>query len=234
MIIGGRTLFDIADILTRHNLADYLAHPINFIAIWNGGMAFHGGLVGVIVATFLFLRKHRQLPFLVLTDEVVVLLPIGIALTRIVNFINDELPGNVCNPDRPYCINFPNFDGPRYPSQLFECVLDIAVLPILLLLYRRAPARRRGRMDVVHPLRRHPFGRRDLARAGAAVLRRDHGRSIARAADDRHRPCRIVVQHPPRAPHAARSAGPRAAPHGGRAHLVAAGIVRARAEQRSP
>ena len=139
VIIGGRLLFDIADILTRRNLADYLAHPVNFIAIWNGGMAFHGGLAGVIIATFLFLRKHRDLTFLVLTDEVVVLLPIGIALTRIVNFINDELPGRVCNPDQPYCINFPNFDGPRYPSQIFECVLDILVLPILLVLYRRRP-----------------------------------------------------------------------------------------------
>ncbi len=139
VLIGGRALFVIADIITRHNASDYLQHPLNFIAIWQGGMAFHGGLIGVIVAIFLFLRKHRGLSFNVLADEVVVLLPIGIALTRVVNFINDELPGKLCDPDAPYCIEFPNYDGFRYPSQIFEAILDIAVLPILLILYRRRP-----------------------------------------------------------------------------------------------
>jgi phosphatidylglycerol:prolipoprotein diacylglycerol transferase len=139
VLVGGRTLFVIADILSRHNASDYLEHPLNIIAIWQGGMAFHGGLVGVIVAIFLFLRKHRGLSFNVLADEVVVLLPIGIALTRVVNFINDELPGRLCDPDAPYCMEFPNYDGFRYPSQIFEAILDIAVLPILLILYRRRP-----------------------------------------------------------------------------------------------
>jgi phosphatidylglycerol:prolipoprotein diacylglycerol transferase len=69
----------------------------------------------------------------------VVLLPIGIALTRCVNFINDELQGKICDPDRPYCIAFPNYVGYRYPSQIFEGILDILVLPIVLLLYRRRP-----------------------------------------------------------------------------------------------
>lgn len=139
VLIGGRTLFVIADVLTNHNFDQYLAHPINFIAVWQGGMAFHGALVGVIVAIFLFLRKHPGLTIGVLGDEVVPLLPIGIFTTRLVNFINDELPGKICVPDKPYCIHFPNFDGYRYPSQIFEAVLDIAVLPILLVLYRRRP-----------------------------------------------------------------------------------------------
>lgn len=139
VLVGGRTLFVIADVLTQHNLDQYLAHPINVIAVWQGGMAFHGALVGVIVAIVLFLRKHRGLTFGVLGDEVVVLLPIGLFTTRLVNFINDELPGKICNPDRPYCLHFPNFDGYRYPSQIFEAVLDILVLPIVLLLYRRRP-----------------------------------------------------------------------------------------------
>lgn len=137
VLVGGRTLFVIADVISRNNLSDYLQHPLDFIAIWQGGMAFHGGLIGVIVAILLFLRKHRGLSFNVLADEVVVLLPIGIALTRVVNFINDELPGRLCDPDAPYCIEFPNYDGFRYPSQIFEGILDIAVLPILLVLYRR-------------------------------------------------------------------------------------------------
>ena len=80
VLVGGRTFFVITDIISKHDLALYLSNPINFIAVWNGGMAFHGGLVGVIIAIWLFLRKHPQLKFMVLGDEVVVMLPIGITL----------------------------------------------------------------------------------------------------------------------------------------------------------
>jgi len=141
VLLGGRIGFVIADVITKHNLAAYLAHPIDFIAVWNGGMAFHGALIGVVLAILVFLRKHPGLTFGTLADEVVVLLPIPIALTRIVNFINDELPGKLCVPDHPYCILFPQYpDGYRYPSQIFEGILDIIVLPIVLLVYRRHPA----------------------------------------------------------------------------------------------
>jgi phosphatidylglycerol:prolipoprotein diacylglycerol transferase len=87
-------------------------------------------------------RKHPHLKFTVLGDEVVVMLPLGITLVRIVNFINDELWGYVCSPDRPWCIAFPNApqpDLPRHPAQLYEAILDIATLPILLLVYRAKP-----------------------------------------------------------------------------------------------
>jgi len=142
VLIGGRTFFIIADILSHHNASFYFGSPrnlINLIAVWNGGMGFFGGLIGVIVALALFLRRHPGLKFNVLADEVVVMLPIGIALTRLVNFINDELVGNICDPDRPWCMQFPHNDGYRYPSQIFEALMDIAALPILLLLYRRRP-----------------------------------------------------------------------------------------------
>jgi phosphatidylglycerol:prolipoprotein diacylglycerol transferase len=141
VLIGGRTLFVIADVITNHNFADYIAHPIDFIAIWKGGMAFHGALVGVVIAIFMFIRKHPGLTFNVLADEVVVLLPLGIATTRIVNFINDELWGTICNPDHPWCIVFPaKPDAPRHPSQIYECVLDILAVPLMLVLLRRKPA----------------------------------------------------------------------------------------------
>jgi phosphatidylglycerol:prolipoprotein diacylglycerol transferase len=145
VLIGGRTLFVIADIITNHNAADYFGHPIKLIAVWEGGMAFHGALVGVIVAIFLFLRKHPGLTFNVLADEVVVLLPIGIATTRIVNFINDELWGRICAPMQPWCIDFPAADqllgpGYRHPSQIYECFLDIMAVPVLLAVYRRKPS----------------------------------------------------------------------------------------------
>jgi len=140
VLIGGRTLFVIADIITNHNFGEYLAHPLNFIAVWQGGMAFHGALVGVFIAIYFYLRKHPGLTIGVLGDEVVPLLSIGIFTTRLVNFINDELPGKICNPDHPYCILFPQYpDGYRYPSQIFEAILDIAVLPIVLFVYGRKP-----------------------------------------------------------------------------------------------
>jgi phosphatidylglycerol:prolipoprotein diacylglycerol transferase len=140
VLVGGRAFFVIADILSKHNAAEYVKHPIHIIAVWNGGMGFFGGLTGVIVALALFVRRRPGLTFNMLADEGVMMLPIGISLTRIVNFINDELWGNRCVPDRPWCMLFPAMpDGYRQPSQLFESVMDIAVLPILLLIYRRRP-----------------------------------------------------------------------------------------------
>jgi phosphatidylglycerol:prolipoprotein diacylglycerol transferase len=143
VLIGGRLFYVLADIVTKHDASLYFGDPprswLNIIAVWNGGMGFFGGLIGVLVAIALFVRRHPGLSFAVLADEVVVMLPIGLALTRVVNFINDELWGNICIPDHPYCIKFPNADGFRYPSQIFESILDILVLPIVLLVYRRKP-----------------------------------------------------------------------------------------------
>ena len=142
VLVGGRTFFVFNDIISKHDLSMYLSNPINFIAVWNGGMAFHGGLVGVIVALALFLRKHKNLKFGVLADEVVVMLPVGIVLTRIVNFINDELWGDVCNPDHPWCMQFPTAPDPlayRHPAQIYEALLDLITLPIVYLIYKRRP-----------------------------------------------------------------------------------------------
>jgi phosphatidylglycerol:prolipoprotein diacylglycerol transferase len=142
VLVGGRTFFVINDIISKHDLSYYTSNPLNFIAVWQGGMAFHGGVVGVIIAIVLFVRKHPGLTFRVLGDEVVVMLPVGIALTRVVNFVNDELWGTVCNPDRPWCIQFPAAPGPpayRHPVQFYEAILDILTLPIVLWVYSRKP-----------------------------------------------------------------------------------------------
>jgi phosphatidylglycerol:prolipoprotein diacylglycerol transferase len=136
VLVGGRLFFVFADILSHHNPEYYFLHPLNIIAVWNGGMGFFGGLLGVIIAIAYYVRRHPGLSFGLLADEVVVMLPIGLASTRIVNFINDELPGDICAPDQPWCIGFPNYYGYRYPSQIFESVLDILVLPLMLLLSR--------------------------------------------------------------------------------------------------
>ncbi len=146
VLVGGRTFFVFNDIISKHDLAFYTSNPLNLIAVWNGGMAFHGGLVGVMIAVALFIRKHPALKYMVLGDEIVMMLPIGITLVRIVNFINDELWGDVCRPDRPWCM-VPNRPGDlaiwgaayRHPAQLYEAILDILTLPVLLLIYRTKP-----------------------------------------------------------------------------------------------
>ncbi len=145
VLVGGRTFFVINDIISKHDASFYFSNPLNFIAVWNGGMAFHGGLIGVLVAIWLFIRKHPGLKYVVVGDEVVMMLPVGIALVRIVNFINDELWGDVCRPDHPWCMIFPAaplVDGVqayRHPSQFYEAILDILTLPILLIVYRLKP-----------------------------------------------------------------------------------------------
>src|ERR1700722_10470239 len=89
-VLGGvRSFFVINDIISKHDASTYFSNPINFIAVWNGGMAFHGGMIGVLIAIWLFVRKHPGLRSTVVGDEVVMMLPVGIALVRIVNFIND-------------------------------------------------------------------------------------------------------------------------------------------------
>ncbi len=169
MLVGGRTFFVINDIISKHDASFYLSAPFNFIAVWNGGMAFHGGLIGVVIAIWLFVRKHPGLKYIVLGDEVVMMLPVGITLVRIVNFINDELWGDQCIPDRAWCLVFPTaplVNGSavyRHPSQIYEAILDIldaadAVDPI------PAQTERRGRrVDVVHDVRHHAHDRRTLA-----------------------------------------------------------------------
>jgi phosphatidylglycerol---prolipoprotein diacylglyceryl transferase len=145
VLVGGRTFFVINDMISMHDASFYFSNPINFIAVWNGGMAFHGGLIGVIVAMALFIRKHPGLKYTVVGDEVVMMLPLGITLVRIVNFINDELWGDVCRPDRPWCLIFPSAplvngaQAYRHPSQIYEAILDLLTLPVLLIVYRLKP-----------------------------------------------------------------------------------------------
>jgi phosphatidylglycerol---prolipoprotein diacylglyceryl transferase len=145
VIVGGRLFFLIADMLTPPSAGGnppsyYLQHPLQIIAIWSGGMAFHGGLIGAIVGGALFIRRHH-LPWKKIFDEAVLLVPIAIALTRVANFINHELPGRVT--DSPIGVLFPGDTVYRYPSVLFEGAgMLVIVLPLLLILHGL-----RGRRD---------------------------------------------------------------------------------------
>ena len=98
--------------------------------VWNGGMSFHGGLIGIIVFTYLFSKKNNQDIFIFL-DLVSIVAPIGIFLGRITNFINGELVGKVTNSN--WGVLFPSYDDKlRHPSQLYEAFLEGVILFILI------------------------------------------------------------------------------------------------------
>jgi phosphatidylglycerol:prolipoprotein diacylglycerol transferase len=143
VILGGRIGY-----VLFYNFADYAAHPIQVLMVWRGGMSFHGGLVGMGVALFLFARS-RSLPFFALADVVATATPIGLFLGRVANFINGELYGRVT--DAPWGMVFPGPDAgdlPRHPSQLYEAALEgVALFAILFLLARFTDIRSRlGRL----------------------------------------------------------------------------------------
>ncbi|MBV8976886.1 MAG: prolipoprotein diacylglyceryl transferase [Alphaproteobacteria bacterium] len=117
----------------------FLSHPLRLIAAWDGGMSFHGGAIGVILAIWLFCRR-RKLSFLMIGDLVCLVQPIGQFLGRIANFINGELWGKPSNV--PWAMIFPRAQDhiPRHPSQLYEAALEglllFAVLQICLRIFR--------------------------------------------------------------------------------------------------
>jgi phosphatidylglycerol:prolipoprotein diacylglycerol transferase len=115
----------------------YFAHPLEVLALWQGGMSFHGGFLGVLIALALFAR-HRQKPWLDVTDFVAPLIPLGLAAGRLGNFINGELWGRVTDPHAPWAMVFPQVDTqPRHPSQLYEAGLEGLLLFAILWWYAR-------------------------------------------------------------------------------------------------
>jgi phosphatidylglycerol---prolipoprotein diacylglyceryl transferase len=119
--------------------AHYLAHPLEVFAVWQGGMSFHGGLLGVIVAMVWFARS-RQRPWLQVADFVAPCVPTGLASGRVGNFINGELWGRVCDPSLPWGMVFRGAgDLPRHPSQVYQFLLEGLLLFVLLWLYARKP-----------------------------------------------------------------------------------------------
>ena len=100
--------------------------------VWEGGMAFHGALIGIIIS-LLVMGKRQHISFLALTDRIALVVPIGLFFGRLSNFINGELYGRVTNV--PWAMVFPNSDGhPRHPSQLYEAGFEGLLLGLLMLL----------------------------------------------------------------------------------------------------
>jgi phosphatidylglycerol:prolipoprotein diacylglycerol transferase len=125
LILGARLGY-----ILFYNLSYYLGHPLEIIAVWQGGLSFHGALLGMLIGGWLFCRKH-QLNFLATTDVYVVAIPIGLGLGRLGNFINGELFGRVS--EVPWAMVFPaGGPMPRHPSQLYECFLEGILLFTLL------------------------------------------------------------------------------------------------------
>jgi phosphatidylglycerol:prolipoprotein diacylglycerol transferase len=132
VIIGGR----LGEVLF-YNPGYYFSHPADIIAIWKGGMSFHGGFLGVMIAMALWSRKSGRRVMDVL-DFIAPMVPLGYAAGRIGNFINAELPGRLADPSLPWAMIWPNVDSlPRHPSPLYQALIDGVLLFIILWLYAR-------------------------------------------------------------------------------------------------
>jgi phosphatidylglycerol:prolipoprotein diacylglycerol transferase len=126
----------------------YLAHPLEVFAVWQGGMSFHGGMLGVAVATVWFARS-RSKPWLQVTDFVAPCVPTGLAAGRVGNFINGELWGRLSSPDLPWGMVFRGAgDLPRHPSQVYQFLGEGLMLFVILWLYARKE-RKQGQVTAV-------------------------------------------------------------------------------------
>jgi len=137
VFLGGRVGY-----MLLYNLGGFIEDPVSIVYVWRGGMSFHGGLLGVLLAVGIFARRHR-LRYFAVSDFIAVWVPPGLCFGRIGNFINGELWGAVTRPDAPWAVIV---DGePRHPSQLYEAFLEGLVLFTVLFVFSLKP---RPRMAV--------------------------------------------------------------------------------------
>ena len=130
LIIGGRLGY-----VLFYNLDYFLNNPIDIFKIWEGGMSFHGGLIGIIIVSILFAKKNNQDPFSYL-DIVSLVAPIGIFFGRTANFINSELYG--IETSLPWGVKFIKVDSLfRHPSQLYEAIFEGLILFIILIYFKK-------------------------------------------------------------------------------------------------
>ena len=128
IILGGRIGY-----IIFYNFSYYLDNIFDIFKIWQGGMSFHGGLLGVIASSYIFAKKNNQNPFFYL-DQVSLVAPVGIFFGRLANFINSELYGTVSS--APWSVIFIKVDNlSRHPSQLYEAILEGVILFLILMYF---------------------------------------------------------------------------------------------------
>jgi phosphatidylglycerol:prolipoprotein diacylglycerol transferase len=141
VILGGRLGY-----VLFYKPGYYASHPLEIFAIWQGGMSFHGGLLGVMFA-MVFAARRYGVDYVRLMDFLAPLTPLGFAAGRLGNFINAELPGRVT--DLPWAMVFPGTDGaPRHPSQLYQFALEGVALFVFLWWFSSKP-RPRGQVSAM-------------------------------------------------------------------------------------
>ncbi|MBI2548130.1 prolipoprotein diacylglyceryl transferase [Candidatus Woesearchaeota archaeon] len=123
VIVGGRLGF-----FLFYNLGSFLENPLELFYLWHGGMSFHGALIGVAIAGYLFCRKYK-VDFYELADILVIPAALALAFGRIANFINAELIGTVTTV--PWCVQYQGVEGCRHPSQLYESLKNLFIFGIL-------------------------------------------------------------------------------------------------------
>jgi phosphatidylglycerol---prolipoprotein diacylglyceryl transferase len=140
IILGGRTGY-----VLFYNFPFFIQHPLEIFELWKGGMSFHGGFMGCVVAVILFARANK-VSILSLGDITTAVAPLGLCLGRIANFINSELWGRAADPSLPWAMIFPNGGPlPRHPSQLYEAGLEgILLFAVLALMSRLGALKRPG------------------------------------------------------------------------------------------
>ncbi|MCP4617554.1 MAG: prolipoprotein diacylglyceryl transferase [Bradyrhizobium sp.] len=140
IIVGGRTGY-----VLFYNFPFFMQNPAAIFKLWEGGMSFHGGFLGCVVAVMWFARKNG-IPILSLGDVVTAVGPIGLFLGRLANFINSELWGRVTDDSVPWAVIFPNGGPlPRHPSQLYEAALEgIVLFAVLAVMIRMGALKRPG------------------------------------------------------------------------------------------
>lgn len=136
VILGGRIGY-----VLFYNLDYYMQNPLHVLRVWEGGMSFHGGLLGVVAVCLSYARYHK-FSALALGDIIATVVPVGLFFGRIANFINGELFGRITTV--PWAVTFPYGGGlPRHPSQLYEALLEGALLFTVMFLMARNPKIRR-------------------------------------------------------------------------------------------
>lgn len=144
VVLGGRLGY-----VLFYKFGHYLSHPLEILSVWKGGMSFHGGLLGVIVAMIIFSRRRQRSSWQTF-DLIAPCVPTGLAAGRIGNFINGELWGRFADPSLPWAMVFPQSGSPepRHPSQLYQFLLEGVLLFVFLWWYASKP-RARGQVSAV-------------------------------------------------------------------------------------